>query len=252
MKYNIFKSSVIGYKNLVKGSESQDYIDYKEDDKYIICSVADGHSTDFFKHSLEGARFACKASIEVLSENFDMDIKKLKEKLINYEIQKQIDIRWRSLVEEHYKKNYPNVFKIEYIKYSTTLLSVLITDKFILYLKLGDGDIVVKDKNGYKIPINTRSNLTVDSLGREYEYKHIMYKIEEIEVKEDINIALFTDGYSNAFKNKNDLFCSIENTLQKYNKSIFSRFMLLNTYADHLNNISKNITYDDISIVFIL
>lgn len=47
MKFNIFKSSVIGYKNLVKGSESQDYIDYKEDDKYIICSVADGHSTDF-------------------------------------------------------------------------------------------------------------------------------------------------------------------------------------------------------------
>ena len=64
-----------------------------------------------------------------------MDIEKLKEKLINYEIQKQIDIRWRSLVEEHYKKNYPNVFKIEYIKYSTTLLSALITDKFILFLK---------------------------------------------------------------------------------------------------------------------
>ena len=32
MKFNIFKSSIIGYKNLVKGSESQDYIDYKEDD----------------------------------------------------------------------------------------------------------------------------------------------------------------------------------------------------------------------------
>ena len=31
MKFNIFKSSVIGYKNLVKGSESQDYIDYRID-----------------------------------------------------------------------------------------------------------------------------------------------------------------------------------------------------------------------------
>ena len=30
MKFNIFKSSVIGYKNLVKGSESQDYIDIKK------------------------------------------------------------------------------------------------------------------------------------------------------------------------------------------------------------------------------
>lgn len=252
MKFNIFKSSVIGYKNLVKCSESQDYIDYKEDDKYIICSVADGHSTDFFKHSLEGARFACKASIEVLSENFDMDIKKLKEKLINYEIQKKIESRWRSLVEEHYKKNYPNVFNIEYIKYSTTLLSVLITDSFILYLKLGDGDIVLKSKDEYKVVINTRNNLTVDSLGREGEYRHIMYSLEKIEENESISIALFTDGYSNAFKNKLDLFNSIESTLQEYNKSIFSRFRLVNTYVNYLNSISKNITHDDISIVFIV
>ena len=236
MKFNIFKSSVIGYKNLVKGSESQDYIDYKEDDKYIICSVADGHSTDFFKHSLEGARFACKASIEVLSENFDMDIKKLKEKLINYEIQKKIESRWRSLVEEHYKK-----------KYSTTLLSVLITDSFILYLKLGDGDIVLKSKDEYKVVINTRNNLTVDSLGREGEYRHIMYSLEKIEENESISIA-----YSNAFKNKLDLFNSIESTLQEYNKSIFSRFRLVNTYVNYLNSISKNITHDDISIVFIV
>ena len=44
MKFNIFKSSVIGYKNLVKGSESQDYIDYKEDDKhYTWQKLSDTH-----------------------------------------------------------------------------------------------------------------------------------------------------------------------------------------------------------------
>lgn len=252
MKFDIFKNSVIGYKNLIRGSKSQDYIDYKVEDKFIICSVADGHSTTFFKHSLDGARFACKASIDVLSENFDMDINKLEEKLKNYEIQKQIDSRWRFLVKEHYKKIYPNVFKIEYIKYSTTLLSVLITDKFILYLKLGDGDIVLKSKDGYKCVIDTRNDLTVDSLGRDNEYKHMMYSVEQREEKENISIVLFTDGYSNAFKNKFDLFNSIECTLQKYNKNIFSRFILLNTYIDYLNSISKNITHDDISIVFIV
>ena len=252
MKFNIIKNSVIGYKNLIKGCNSQDYIYCKEYEEYIICCVADGHSTSFFKHSSDGAKFACKAAISVLSENFDINIENLENKLLKYEIQKEIDNKWRYLVEEHYKKNYPNVFKIEYIKYSTTLLSVLITDKFILYLKLGDGDIVVKNKDGYKIPINTRSNLTVNSLGREDEYKNIMYKIEKVKEKEDISIALFTDGYSNAFKNKYDLFYSIENTLQQYNKNIFSRFMLLNTYVNYLNGISKNITYDDVSIVFIL
>ena len=252
MKFNIIKNSVIGYKNLIKGCNSQDYIKCKEEEGYIICCVADGHSTSFFKHSSDGAKFACKATMSVLSENFNINIENLENKLSNYEIQKEIDKKWRDLVEEHYKKNYPNVFKIEYIKYSTTLLSVLITDKFILYLKLGDGDIVFKSKDGYKSVIDTRNNLTVDSLGREGEYRHIMYSLEKIEENESISIALFTDGYSNAFKNKLDLFNSIESTLQKYNKSIFSRFMLFNTYVNYLNSISKNITHDDISIVFIV
>lgn len=252
MKFNIIKKSIIGYKNLLKGFQSQDYIDYKEDEKYIICSIADGHSTTFFKHSLDGAKFACKASIDILSENYNMDIEKLEKKLINYEIQKQIDIKWRDLVSKHYKKIYPNVFKIEYIKYSTTLLSVLITDKFILYLKLGDGDIVIKNSQGYKSVIETKDNLIVNSLGRDGEYKNMIYKLEKIKEKEDINIALFTDGYSNAFKNKFDLFNSIEDTLQKYNKNIFSRFTLLSTYENYLSSISKNTTHDDISIMFIL
>ena len=52
--------------------------------------------------------------------------------------------------------------------------------------------------------------------------------------------------------NKLDLFNSIESTLQEYNKSIFSRFRLVNTYVNYLNSISKNITHDDISIVFIV
>lgn len=252
MKFNIFKESIIGYKNLIKGSLSQDYIDCKQDDKFIICSVADGHSTTFFKHSLDGAKFACEASIKVLSEIVDIDIDKIEDKLINYEIQKNIDKKWRDLVEEHYKKIYPNVFKIEYIKYATTLLSVLITDKFILYLKLGDGDIVVKRKNSYICPIKTRTTLEVDSLGRKDEYEHILYRLENRCKEDDISVILFTDGYSNAFKNKCELFYSIGNTLEQYNKNIFSRFMLFNTYENYLTNISKNLTHDDISIVFIV
>lgn len=252
MNFNIFKNNIVGYKNLIKGNESQDYIDYKNSSEYIVCSVADGHSTSFFRHSLEGAKFACQASIDVLSKIYNLDINKVDEKLKNYEIQKEIDDRWRELVQVHYKSNYPNVFKTEYIIYSTTLLSVLITDKFVLFLKLGDGDIVVKNKDGYKHAIGYRKSTIVDSLGREEEYKHIMYALQEINPKENINIILFTDGYSNAFKNNLDLFNNLENTLKAYNKNVFSRFILLNTYANYLNNISKNITHDDISIVYII
>ena len=36
VEFNILKYSITGYKNLIKGFKSQDYIDYKKDDKYII------------------------------------------------------------------------------------------------------------------------------------------------------------------------------------------------------------------------
>lgn len=251
MKFNIFKNSIIGYKNLVRGCKSQDYVDYKKEDKYIICSVADGHSTSFFKHSYEGAKFACEVSIEILSKYFNVKIENIEKYLNNYEIQKLIDLRWRELVNEHYKKYYPSVFKVEYIKYATTLLSVMITEEFILCLKLGDGEIVIKNRDMYELVINNRSNNIVDSLGRVDEYKNMMFSVLK-KYDENINIVLFTDGYFNAFENKIKLFESLEKTIQNYNSSVFSRFNLYKNYPNYLNNISKNITYDDISIVFII
>ena len=114
---------------------------------------------------------------------------------------------------------------------------------------------MIKDSSWFKIS-------EVEELAKELSEKKRTIKkertkaktkeTEKIEENESISIALFTDGYSNAFKNKLDLFNSIESTLQEYNKSIFSRFRLVNTYVNYLNSISKNITHDDISIVFIV
>ena len=96
------------------------------------------------------------------------------------------------------------------------------------------------------------TNHAIDYLLKPLKVQELKLVLEKIEENESISIALFTDGYSNAFKNKLDLFNSIESTLQEYNKSIFSRFRLVNTYVNYLNSISKNITHDDISIVFIV
>ena len=96
------------------------------------------------------------------------------------------------------------------------------------------------------------TNHAIDYLLKPLKVQELKLVLEKIEENESISIALFTDGYSNAFKNKLDLFNSIESTLQEYNKSIFSRFRIVNTYVNYLNSISKNITHDDISIVFIV
>lgn len=252
MEYKILKGSVVGYKNILKNKGSQDYVEYKKINNGVICTVADGHSTDYFEYSDEGAKFACEVAIEVLESYVDEDGLELA--LKESEVQQLICNRWNKRVEDHYKSIYPIVFKTEYIKYSTTLTAVVITDKFRAYLKIGDGSIVLKENNNYKKIIdNNASQKIIDSIGREGSYKNIYYKFDEINNDENNLqwVILFSDGYDNSFMTKTDLYESIENTIYKYDKSIFSRMMLIKGYKNYLSLLSENISKDDISIIFI-
>ena len=68
MKFNIFKSSVIGYKNLVKGSESQDYIDYKEDDKYYLIAY-DYDKEEFEKSEVDYLVYSYVRNMFIILKN---------------------------------------------------------------------------------------------------------------------------------------------------------------------------------------
>lgn len=252
MDYNIFQCSVVGYKNVLKNSNSQDYLDYKILENAIICAVADGHSGEFFKYSDVGSKLACQCAINILEELINMDEDNILELLEKGIIQKRVFDQWMDLVEQDYKKNKPIVYKPQYLKYSTTLIATLITDKFRLYLKIGDGDIVTKSNDIYKKVINTKYKKIVDSLGRYDSYKNIMYYIEKNSESQVDSIILFTDGYENSFKNDEKLYESLDTTMKKYNKNIFSKELLKIGYKDYLKDLSKHGNYDDISIIFIM
>lgn len=251
MEYKILKDSVIGYKNRLKNKKSQDYVDYKIIDDGVIGTIADGHSTDFFSYSDEGAKLACKAAMDVL-ENYQTNINELKKELEEYIIQKLICDRWKLLVDKHYKTINPVVYKTEYIKYSTTLLVALIRNTFRLYLKIGDGSIIDKKGNEFTRIINNKNSFIVDSIGRENSYEKIYYHLEEVNDDNELDcIILFSDGYENGFYSDEELFNSLQETILKYNKSVFSRIFLYNNYKKYLNKISETRSYDDISILFI-
>lgn len=248
MNYSVFSEKTTGYKNIKKGLKSQDFLAYQVFEDSIICSVADGHSTSYFKYSDKGAKFACEASISILKEYINKDLKYIRLNLENETIQKHIYDKWIYMVEEDYRKSRPIVFKTEFIKYSTTLISVLITDQYTLYLKIGDGNIFIKKNGNYINPIKLNNKKVVDSFGRKDMYKNIKYYIDEDYFS---NIILFTDGYENSFKNRHDLIVDIDDTIYKYNKDIFSRNRLYYIYKKHLIKLSNNSTNDDISIIYI-
>lgn len=249
MGEKIFKGSAIGHKNILKSINSQDYLDYKFINDSIICCVADGHSGEYFEFSDIGSKLACKATIDIMENIVDKNENEILYMLKNKIIQQNIQDLWMSMVNEHYTKNNPVVFKTQYLKYSTTLLALLKTKDFVLYLKLGDGNIVVRQKNKFKKVIPTKNNKIVDSLGRSNSFENIMYHLENDYVD---NIILFTDGYENSFINDDKLYKSLDITINRYNSNIFSRLRLMKEYNLYLSKLSKSSSLDDISIIFIL
>lgn len=248
----IFNADIVGYKNKIKKKQSQDYIDYKLIDEGVICAVADGHSTDFFTYSDIGAKFACSVAIDIIEE-IGLDFEKISNMIINGEIQKKLYNMWMQRVDEHYKKNHPVVYKTEYLKYSTTLLVAVITKEYRIYLKLGDGTIVEKRNNRFNKILDVPQKHVVDSLGRDDAFINIVYDIKLKENDEDVIdwVILFTDGYENSYSSNEILFESLQRTIAKYNSNVFSKTRLKNNYKNFLSKLSKEISRDDISIIFV-
>lgn len=252
MDYKIFTGNAVGYKNIIRNLNSQDNLNYKIGREYIICCVADGHSSEFFEYSNIGSELACKSAIEVINEEINTNKDRLILMLENENIQKRIYEKWMGMVREDYFKNHLRVYRTQYIKYSTTLIVVAITKKWKLYLKIGDGDIIVNKDGNFKKIIKTKNNKIVDSLGREDSFKNIMYCIEDLNDNDTDNIILFTDGYENSFLNEDELYKNLETTIYKYNSNIFSRMKLIATYNSYLSRLSKETSKDDISIIFLI
>lgn len=250
MKFSVFSRSVVGYKNEIKDKTSQDYLKFENIKNGIICAIADGHSGDFFINSHKGAKFACESAIEVLKKYENEDKNKIKSLLDNKRLQIEICNLWRYLVEQDMKKSLYMVFKYNYFKYGTTLLIVMIKDDYILFIKLGDGDILIKEDNNMKKVLPSYKKNIVDCLAEEKAYDKMIFKIIDYE-KNISNVIIYSDGFENSFVSYKSMVKEINNTLIKYNKNIFSKMKLENDYDKYLSNLSKNGSLDDISIIFV-
>ena len=253
MEFDIFYSSIIGYKNIMKNKNSQDYCAYKKINGGVIGALSDGHSTDFFEYSDIGSKLACIASIEILESyikknGYDLEI--IKNDLNLKNIQKDIYYKWKELIDDYHKRNRPIVLRTEYVKYSSTLSVVLINKDFRLYLNIGDSSILVRRNDNY-IKILENNDSIVKSLGWDEAYNYIDYQYEKVDdMKKDDYIIIFSDGYSNGFDNYEDMILDLNKTIKDYNKNIFSKFYVTKNYKKHLEDISKYKSYDDITIMF--
>jgi hypothetical protein len=96
------------------------------------------------------------------------------------------------------------------LAYGATLLSVLVTDTFILYVQLGDGDILTVTETGEvtrPMPRDERlfGNVTT-SLCAPEAWRDFRVRVQAVAEAPPALILLTTDGYANSFRDEAGFF----------------------------------------------
>ena len=212
-QWQIIAESVRGHSHIRKNLLNQDAIKYSDSDKHIILAVADGHGGKMYFRSDQGSQYAVMAAVNVLSKLLGISpLDTIPKEIVEY---------WTDLVNYH--KSIFNFTDDELAKldpkdttlltdnpkmaYGSTLLAVAVTDKEIIYLQLGDGDILTVSPQGEPrrlIPQN--ENMLGDetnSLCLPSSWEDFQIFIQPITEKPAL-IILSTDGYANSFASEKD------------------------------------------------
>ena len=211
---------------------NQDFIDWhqnKDKGLPLMLAIADGHGGEKYFRSDIGARLAVQAAAEAM-KNFEKGLlnQPLTQSLSAIEAAAEhlpwsIVSRWKELVEQDRedhgftpeetekieKKENADAWKAitanPTLPYGTTLLCVLVTESFILYLQIGDGDVLMVSTSGKvtrPIPDDERllANETT-SLCNPTAVRDFRTYFQRLVDPKPALILLSTDGYSNSFRN---------------------------------------------------
>ncbi len=194
----------------------------------LILAVSDGHGSPRSFRSETGANTAVQIAVERTREFIDhFQSENLRHDLIRDITQKglpaEIVRSWKKEVLEHFDK-YPfddeEMRKVEaavgsqanelkedqglYLAYGATLIVVAITESYILYLQIGDGDILVIGEDGetIEVPIPPDTSMIGNetaSLCLPSAQNMFRSSFEPLGERHPSLIAVSTDGYSNSF-----------------------------------------------------
>lgn len=206
MKWHVISASVRGASHIRNGLPNQDAIRWHSDSGLpIIMAVSDGHGSRKSFRSDRGSVFAAETALETIKEfvrcqpgdNFT-SIKRVAEEQIPKE-------RWRDRVMADIQgcKDIECVAD-PFIAYGATLLTVLVTESFIICFQLGDGDILTVWENGeMERPVPKDDCLFANettSLCTKEAWRDFRFRFQVITDSPPKLILLATDGYANSFR----------------------------------------------------
>lgn len=252
MNWHILGDSVRGAAHKRNDKPNQDAWAFQQNDTCTVLAVADGHGSSKHTHSDIGAQLAVTAALELLNEfahadtgNTARQVKQAADYLPSQLVQ-----AWRLAVNNHDNGQTDND-KQRYSLYGTTLLAVLISADYALYLQIGDGDLLVVTTDGQlHRPLPKNPNLIANethSLCEDKAIYHIDLRVQFFDhTALPALIFLATDGYANSFGDESDLQQAVQDFQQQLANHGASKVQAC--LADWLNETSEQGSGDDVTV----
>ena len=234
-EWRVMGETVPGASHLRAGVPNQDAIlQVRESGRGlpVVVSISDGHGSDKCFRSDRGSRFAVKEAARLVGEFLDRsrglaDPAGLESRARDY-LPAEFVRRWREAVkadlearpftkeelEAVEKKDGPRGRKLveEHppLAYGATSLTVAVEESYVLYLQLGDGEILNVNEAGEvarALPEDERlfANETTSLCTVDAE-KNFRVRVQKLEGRPPALILLSTDGYVNSFSDSAGFF----------------------------------------------
>jgi hypothetical protein len=203
-KWAIAGSKVDGAVHIRQERPCQDAILTREFADFAIAAVADGHGSASCPFSEDGANAAVDIAAELLEAMIPVPDSLHAHKDIR--LPKMLEAKWKEAVEKIHAEQGRELTPGEpfpHILYGTTLVAIAAAKDFVFALQIGDGNILMVDRDG-----NARPILEVaDTVGEETEslcldeaWTYVRTQIIPWTTKDAPTMFLIsTDGYAKSF-----------------------------------------------------
>jgi serine/threonine protein phosphatase PrpC len=241
--WRVIGSSVRGAAHLSSGAPNQDAIHWLPEDGAgppVILAVSDGHGSPKCIRSDIGSRLAVTATAKVLQDFLksqdDQTNLSATKRMAEDRLPQTLVRAWKEEVNAHLQENPFTAEEGEclivqegpsarqtleatpFLAYGATILAAVVTESFLLCLKLGDGDILLVDSSGgATIPLHRDERLIANettSLCLPDAWKEVQIRLLPLMEDAPAMVLLSTDGYSNSYQSETDFLANGNDLLQ--------------------------------------
>jgi serine/threonine protein phosphatase PrpC len=237
-EWRVIGKSVQGATHIRDGLPNEDAIDWLPKSGTglpLILAVSDGHGSAKSFRSRKGAQLAVEAAKVVCSDFLNSQFQEQNLSVVKHwaeeNLPREIVRRWREYIADELASKPFTMPELEQLDakegisrrrqvvldpihaYGATILTALVTESFIIYLQLGDGDILEVTETGKvsrPLPKDERlfANETT-SLCSPDAWQDFRVRFQVFSSTPPALILLSTDGYANSFPKKEEDFLKV-------------------------------------------